>query len=48
MKSISGILLEYRALFVPVGARETGMKGVWNGTRKRIHAGAERELASAG
>jgi hypothetical protein len=39
--------LECPANFVPVGMRQTGMRGAWNGTRKEAYAGADREPASA-
>jgi hypothetical protein len=39
--------VECPANFVPVGMRQTGMRGAWNGTRKEAYAGADREPASA-
>ncbi len=45
----SGVLVvECPATFVPVSMRQTGMRGVWNGTRKEAHTGANRNAASAG
>jgi hypothetical protein len=39
--------LECPANFVPVGMRQTGMRGAWNGTRKEAFSRADREPASA-
>ena len=39
--------LECPALFVPTTKRETGMRGAINGAEEEVHAGADREPATA-